>query len=125
MIDWRYVKDLTMAWPIRFPARTKFSLHPTHFQKLAGYRVFWTDGKECPVTVRRALNRIEAFDWLGKRHQVRSIARAGVYGQFVIGNLSHCRCGSRHLQLLDGNHRVLAAHLARWHGPVILVMATP
>ena len=116
-LRWPYVKALTGAWPVQFGPRDEFTIIPTRFDALKTWRVFWEDMPEAWM----ALRRIEREDWLGKRHQVRSIARAGAFGSFVVAH----RLKNGRNRFVDGNHRVLAAILAKWRGPVLVLMAKP
>jgi len=89
------VNDFFNPWPVILP-KGRYGIYLESLNKVKKYKCFW-DPK---LSIGEAAHRIKTNDWLGKRHQVESIAIHTKSDKPIIIVSNNI--------ILDGNHRICA-----------------
>lgn len=111
----RALMEWVGAWPIYWkspPRYARIELRP--LAALKKLHVFWRDSDSTSVTVQSAHRRISRHNWLGKQHQIESLARHGAPDRRPVIVVQHGR-------VMDGNHTLMALRTMRYTGSVLVI----
>lgn len=111
-ISGKIVSDYFNPWPISPSKKEQFKVYFLLFSKARKFKSCWDlNGKRCSIQYMAQI--IEARDWAGKRHYVRSMARSPMLKKPLIlvdrGTI------------YDGNHSMCAWNLRKYKGQVMVI----
>ena len=112
-ISEKIVREYLKPWPILLP-KGKYTMEFQTVKQISRrYFAFWPYYAN-RVPIDKAVSWIKQDDWLGKRHQIESLAK--------YGNLNHPMIIVSHNKvILDGNHRICALILKKRYKDLVLV----
>ncbi len=114
MIRHRDVVAWAQPWPIRFKtAKGLWRIRLVTLSQALAFKAFWRDDGGRRVTARTAARRIRK-NWLGKDHQIASLARVGAvhYRPVLLVEKGI---------IVDGNHTLLALERLRYRGRILVL----